>query len=328
MKEKQLVRMLKEKGIHDDFMRLITETTCCVMKSSSEYLFTDLDDSCLSFIVLQGETENVYIICHSYYPINCYAYLMQQWAVFNRCQNYLMICPQQNEGSDAIWESTCIETDTQKKSDPRRMTLEDAFSIIHDIEITDIVLHEVKHDTRYSTRHDAEFKFYNHYGDIRPEIQDFFQNNCSIHYHFFRTLEINYYCEGTGTQIGVIEAKMTEKPYQLKCIMNAQMRKLKEKHIWSIPYFVTEFEEGKPHTYDNVRSVSCIVCFGSDYWSYESDDFVSAVTNEKLRHELKQVSLMIPGSTYCVSDDIDKIIDELDQHPLLQYSSDCLYSSR
>ena len=325
MKENQITALLKEKGVFRAFMSMIWRNPFSIFVSSSEHFLFDVEDSQLSFAELKGKEKTAYVICHSYYPYECYKFFLGILAERNGCADYPVINLKMNREIALCWEYAMMDTASGKERERKTIPFEELTQFLNGLELYDVILHDKSDiENRPRLESDIEFSFYHKYGDIRGNISSV---DGSIRYHFLRKMEIDFLLEGSATQIGVIKAKMTENPYRLKPIVTEQMQILNRKNIWGIPYFVTEFADGKPHTYENIVSVSCIACFGTEYWSYELDDIARTLTNDELLHELQEASKQIPGSRCYVSDDAEKVIDKLEKHPLMKKNSNCVYTS-
>lgn len=326
MKENQITAMLKEKGLFQDFMEMIWRNPFSIFVSSSEHFRFDVDDSKLSYAELRGKEKTAFVICHSYYPYECFTHLLGLLAERNGCAEYPVINLKMNRDIALCWDVAMMDTASGNERERKTLPFAELTQFLEGIELTDVILHdksEIADKTQLES--DSESSFHHKYGDIRRFA---FSIEGSIRYHFLRGFEIDFLLEGTASQVGVIEAKITDNPYRLKAILDEQMQALYEKNIWGIPFIVTEFADGKPRTYENIVSVSCIACFGTEYWSYELDDCAAHLTNEELLHELQEVCKQIPGSTCYVSDDAEKIMDEMEKHPLLEIKPNCVYNSK
>lgn len=328
MKQNQLTEMLEKKRITYDFMNLLWRFPFSILISSSDYIRVDLEESELNYIELKGKEKSAYIIVQNHYPLNCYFYLIRRWTELNACPVFPLLEMKLSE--DFSYSLYCRMFANEKKEfiDRMHIPFDDLSRFFGNIELTDIILHD-KSSVKLHPKYSDERVFKRKYGHLS---KDFFDENNnrgffmgSFQYDYSSRLGCDFNRYDMKSSIGVIEARMTENPYQLRVLLNDYVRKLKARDIICDPYYVIRFADGKPHTYDSIVSVSCIVCIGTPKIKGNQSSDAFLLTEEQLRDETQKLAGLFPCSNWFVSDDPEKAIEEIQAHPLMNPAPKCLF---
>lgn len=332
MDYQQLTEMLEQKGIFYDFMNLIWRSPFGVILSSSEFIRVDLEESELNYIEVRGENHSAYIIIYSRYEKANYFWLMLRWAEL--CGNPDFPFVQMRLSEDFTYSLRGMSyVPTEKENGGRiDISLKELPQLFGDIQLTDVILHDkssVKLHPRLSDNQMFDIK----YGSVAQNLNffkeeylhGFMKGAFQCDYTLMR-LDGDFRQEYTGGAIGVIEARMTDNPYQLRVVTQEYKRKLRDSGITCDPFYVIRFADRKPHTYENIASVSCIiVCFGTLKRHEKKAKNAISLTDEQLRAETEKLAGLFPASRWFLSDDPEKTIKEIETHPLMNPARNCLY---
>lgn len=331
MNYQQLTEMLEQKGIVYDFMNLIRQSPFGVILSSSEFIRVDLEESELNYIEVRGKNHSAYIVIHSRYEITEYFWLMLRWAELCGNPDFPLVEMGLSEDFTYSLRGTSYIPIEKKINGEINISLDELPQLFGDIRMTDVILHD-KSSVRLHPRRSDNQMFDIKYGSV-AQNWNFFKEE---YLHGF--MKGAFQCDYTSTRldgdfnqidmwgaIGVVEARMTDNPYQLRVMMQEYKRKLTESGITCDPFYVIRFADSKPHTYENIASVSCIVCIGTPKKRGKKAKNAIILTDEQLRAETEKLAGLFPASRWFLSDDAEKAIQEIKAHPLMNPARNCLY---
>ena len=142
MKENQITALLKEKGVLRAFMSMIWRNPFSIFVSSSEHFLFDAEDSQLSFAELKGREKTAYVICHSFYPYECYQYFLGILAERNGCADYPVINLKMNRELALYWEYEMMDTASGKERERKTIPFEELTQFLNGLELQDVILHD------------------------------------------------------------------------------------------------------------------------------------------------------------------------------------------